>query len=98
MVSAIQLTATSTLINGQGLDSSHTLAANIVALQTQTPVTTLVNIISLINAADANIRGNLLTSISNIGVGVTTGHGYLICILMDILLNVADQHILTVMD
>ena len=84
MASAIQLTATSTLINGQGLDSSHTLAANIVALQTQTPVTTLVNIISLINAADANIRGNLLTSISNIGVGVTTGqwlldlypHGY----------------------
>lgn len=73
MASAIQLTATSTLINGHGLATASTVASNVSILQAYTPITTVANIFSTVYSADANIRSNLSASVNNLGIGVTKG-------------------------
>ena len=73
MTSAIQLTAASSVLNGQGLSTSANLLYQINTFQSQTPITIIANIFSTVNGANANVSGNLTNSISNIGIGVTNG-------------------------
>lgn len=67
MASAAQLNATLTIVNGQGLSVNPDLLANLAEFQSHTTISTIKNIYGNANLA----VGNVISSINNIGVGVT---------------------------
>ena len=73
MTTALALTAQSTIINGQGLAVSANLLSQITTFQSHAPITSIANCFSTISSADANIAANIITSLFNIGAGVTKG-------------------------
>ena len=68
MASAIQLTAQNTIINGQGLAPNAAIISEIATFRTHTPVTLIANIFT--NAGGST---DILTSLANLGLGVTKG-------------------------
>lgn len=75
MATALQLIATNTIINGQGLYTNSNLLAAISTLQSQPPLSFVANVYATAATANANIRGNLITALSPIS---TVNSGFLI--------------------
>ena len=73
MSSAIQLTATNTILNGQGLSVSANLVSEIATFQNQTPVSILSGIFATAATANANIQSNIANAISSLGAGIVNG-------------------------
>jgi hypothetical protein len=74
MSSAIQLTAASSIINGQGLGVNPTLTTQIYTYQHQAPLLVIANIFANAANASSGLSSNLANALSNIGVGVSRGH------------------------
>jgi hypothetical protein len=73
MASAIQLTASNTIANGNGLATSANLLAQITTFQSHAPIVTLANIYSMLVNANANITTNVTSTISTLGTAATGG-------------------------
>ena len=71
MASALQLTATATIINGQGLNVSPDLVAEISAFQNLKTVKLVANLYATATSANANVAANLLPVLSNLGSTAT---------------------------
>lgn len=71
MASALELTAQNTIMNSAGLTVSPSLLANITAFQNLTTVSLVSNIFTNASTVDANIGGNLIPTLANLGSGVS---------------------------
>lgn len=77
MSSALQLIATNTIINGQGLYTSANLLASISTYQSHGPIKLIANVYATA-MTNSNIAGDLPNVLANIGVGVTSGAQWLV--------------------
>jgi len=75
MASALQLIATNTIINGQGLYTNANLLAEIATLRSQPAFGFMANIYTNAATANANILGNLITALQPIS---SANSGYMI--------------------
>lgn len=75
MASAIQLIATNTIINGQGLYTNANILTEISTFHNHQPIQFLANVYSTATTANANIIANLFTALSPIS---TVNSGFLI--------------------
>ena len=73
MASAIQLSAASSIINGQGLGVNPALTTQIYTYQNQAPLLVIANIFANAANASSGLSSNLANALSNIGVGVARG-------------------------
>jgi hypothetical protein len=77
MASALQLIATNTIINGQGLYANVGLLSEISTFQNQAPITFLANVYTNALTANANIIANLFQALNTISTS-STNAGFLI--------------------
>jgi hypothetical protein len=73
MASALELNATNTIINGQGLGTSSALVANIAAFQALGTVQSISTIFSVVSAANSTIQSNLYPVLNTLGTGAQYG-------------------------
>lgn len=73
MASAIQLTAASSIVNGQGIATSANLLSQISTFKAQAPIVLIANVFATAANANASISGNLVNALSKLGLGVTHG-------------------------
>jgi hypothetical protein len=73
MATALDLNASSTIINGHGLQVSPDLLTQITNWQNQSTVQLIISTFSAFSQANANTAANISGFLSNLGTGVTRG-------------------------
>ena len=73
MASALQLSATSSIVNGQGLGVSADLISAISTFQAQAPIVKLANLFATAGNANVSVSANLIPALAKLGSGVTHG-------------------------